>query len=69
MKTIKLIAKTMIRELPSMVYKIFDKKFEGSGINLCQINDLQMNLTHQLLEHLREEKFILLLKIIFGLLI
>ena len=31
MKTIKLIAKTMIRGLPSMVYKIFDKKFEGSG--------------------------------------
>ena len=26
MKTIKLIAKTMIRELPSMVYKIFNNK-------------------------------------------
>ena len=59
------------RGLASMVYKFFDKKLKGGGIrlqiNLCQINNLQMNFINQSLKNLKEEEFIYHLKTIFGL--
>ena len=42
------------RGLASMVYKFFDKKTKGSVLNLCQINNLQMNFINQLLENLKD---------------
>ena len=59
--------------LASMVYKFIDKKPKGSGVNIPLefteqlINELQY--TNQLLEFFFKEKFILDLKIIFGVLI
>ena len=44
-----------------MVYKFFDNKknLQGVVLNLCQINNFQMNLINQLLEILKEDKFFL----------
>ena len=54
------------RELASMVYKFFDKKSSGSGI-INELNyQLANNLHNQLLKNFKKEKFILHLKIIFG---
>ena len=39
-----------------MVYKCFDKKSSGNGINLCQINNLQMDSTNQLLDKFKRSK-------------
>ena len=57
------------RGLTSMIFRFFDKKSDSGGaLNLYQISyNLQMNLINQLLENTNEEKFILHLKIIFGL--
>ena len=46
----------------------FDKKSKGSGVIYHQslMNTQLKNYTNQLLEHLKKEKFILDLKIIFG---
>ena len=63
------------RELASMVYKFFDKKSRGSGINKENIdNSLQnLQLTYELykpiIRKFKKEKCILLLKTIFGVLI
>ena len=57
------------RGLASMVHKFFDKKSKGSGVNLCQISNLLMSFIKQLLESLKKEKYILLLRIISGVLI
>ena len=57
------------RRLALMVYKFFDKKSTGSNTKMKfnKINNLQMNFTNQLLENLKEEKFINHhLKTIFG---
>ena len=51
------------RGLASMVYKFFNERTKGSGIN----NEILTK--DQLLKTLKEEKFILVLKIIFGVLI
>ena len=49
-----------------MVYKFFDKKSSGSGI-INELNyQLANNLHNQLLKNFKKEKFILHLKIIFG---
>ena len=48
------------RGLASMVYKFFDKKSKGSGLKKSTVS---------LLESLKKEKCILLLRIIFGVLI
>ena len=44
-----------------MVYKFFDdkKNLQVVVLNLCQINNFQMNLINQLLEILKEDKFFL----------
>ena len=44
-----------------MVYKFFDNKknLQVVVLNLCQINNFQMNLINQLLEILKEDKFFL----------
>ena len=58
------------RRLASMVYKLFDKKSTGTNIKmkLNKINNFQMKFINQLLENLKEEKFIHHdLKTIFGL--
>ena len=49
------------RGLASMVYKFFDNKknLQVVVLNLCQINNFQMNLINQLLEILKEDKFFL----------
>ena len=54
------------RGLASMIYKFFDKKSKGSGINSYQINNLQINFINQLKENLKDAESILLLKTIFG---
>ena len=51
------------RGLASMVYKFFDKKLKGAGL------ENQMKFINQLLENFKKEKFILLLRTIFGVLI
>ena len=51
------------RGLASMVYKFFNERTKGSGIN----NEILTK--DQLLKTLKEEKFILVLKIIFGVMI
>ena len=57
------------RGLASMVYKFFDQKSAGSGIDnnneIKQNMQLAEELTNQL-ENLKNEKFILDIKIIFG---
>ena len=68
------------RGLASMLYKFFDNKSLGSGrpssfvsliFNNVTKQNLQLaeNCTNQLLKNLEKEKFILDLKIIFGVLI
>ena len=55
------------RGLASMVYKLFDKKSIGSGVNE---EDLKlMNFINRLLENFKKEKCVHLLKTIFGALI
>ena len=53
-----------------MVYKFFDKKSKGSGVNISiyqsLMNNYLKNYKNQLLKILKKEKFILDLKIIFG---
>ena len=57
------------RGLALMIYKVFfNKKSTSSGIK-CQINNMQMKFIKELLENLKEEKLILHLKRIFGVLI
>ena len=64
------------RRLASMVYKVFDKKSSGSGVNMHANNKIKQN--YQLAEELhkpiirkffKKEQFIQDLKIIFGVLI
>ena len=57
------------RGLASMVFKFFDQKLEGSGIKSMSNHNFQMNFINQLLGSLKKEKYILLLRIIFGVLI
>ena len=62
------------RGLDSTVYKFFDEKSAGSGVNIQANNehplDLKLqNYINQLLEHLKKEQFIQDLKTIFGVLI
>ena len=54
------------RGLASMVYKFFDKKSKGSGITNELNYQLANELHKQLLKNFKNEKYILLLKIIFG---
>ena len=54
------------RGLASMVYKFFNKKSKGSGLKNQQLAD---NFINQLLESLKKEKCILLLRIIVRVLI
>ena len=56
------------RGLASMVYKFFDIKSNGSGINESNYQ-LAMNFINQLLENVKNEKFIHHLEKIFGALI
>ena len=53
-------------ELASMVYKFFDKNLKPMVLNLCQLNNLQMNFINLLSENLKNAKSIHLLKTIFG---
>ena len=59
--------------LASMVYKFIDKNPKGSGVNIpLEFNEQlakELQYTNQLLEIFFKEKFILDLKIIFGVLI
>ena len=64
------------RGLASMVYKIFDKRSAGSGVNMHANNKIKQN--HQLAEELqkpiikklkKKQQFILDSKTIFGMLI
>ena len=57
------------RGLASMVYKFFDKKSSGGGIDTEPNYQFEMIFTGRLLEKLRDEKFIHLLGTIFGVLI
>ena len=61
------------RGLASMVYKFFDKKSSGIGItnesNYQLGNELHKPIIKKLLKNFKQEKCILLLKIIFGVLI
>ena len=52
----------------SMVYKFFDKKSSGGAIKIKIISNQQLhkNYTKQLLENVNNEKYIHLLKSIFG---
>ena len=44
------------RGLDSVVYKFFNKNLKAVVLNLCQINNLQMNFIHQLLKKFRKRK-------------
>ena len=59
------------RGLASMVYKFFDKKSAGGGVNIpLEFNEqLAEELHKTIIENLKKEKFILDLNIIFGVLI
>ena len=65
------------RGLSSMVYKFFDRKSAGSGVNMHTNNRRRLDLDEELhclcngllLENLKEEQFIQDLKTIFGVLI
>ena len=57
------------RELAPMVYKIFDKKYSGSGVATEPIINLQMSFIDRSLENLRSEKFTHPLETIFEMLI
>ena len=54
------------RGLASIVYKFFDERTKGSGINN---EKLAGELHKPIIKTLKEEKFILVLKTIFGVLI
>ena len=47
------------RALASMVFKFFDKKTKGNGVNFMPNNSLKMNFINQLSENSKEGKFIL----------
>ena len=51
-----------IKLLASMIYKFSDKNPQVVLLNLCPMNNLQLNLINQSLENLNEEEFILHLK-------
>ena len=57
------------RELAPMVYKIFDKKYSGSGVATEPIINLQMSFIDRSLENLRSKKFTHPLETIFEMLI
>ena len=59
------------RGLTSMVYKFFDKKSKGSSVNIpLEFNKQLVKELHKpIIRKFKKEKFILDLKIIFGLLI
>ena len=59
------------RGLASMVYKFFDKKSTGSGVNIPLefIEQLTKELQKPIIKKFQKEKFILDLKIIFRVLI
>ena len=59
------------RELASMVYKFFDKKSTGSGVNIpLEFNEqLAEELNKPIIRKFKKEKFTLDLKIIFRVLI
>ena len=59
------------RGLASMVYKFFDKKTSGSGVNneIKQNEQLAEELHKPIIKKLKKEEFILHLKTIFGVLI
>ena len=62
------------RGCASMVYNFFYKKSKGSGLkkiwgSFYKIHNKLMNFMNQLLESSNKEKFILLLRTIFGVLI
>ena len=54
-----------------MVYKFFDKKSEGSGVNIpLEFNEQLVKELHKpIIRNLKKEQFILDLEIIFGVLI
>ena len=59
--------------LSSMVYKSFNERTKGSGINL-QANSLNNEILAEerhkpIIKNFKEEKYILVLKIMFGVLI
>ena len=49
-----------------IVYKFFDKKSSGSGVNVTQNQQLANELHKPIIRNATEEEFILHLKIIFG---
>ena len=59
------------RGLASMVYKFFDKKSKGSGVNIpLEFNEqLAKELHKPIIKKIKKEKFIQDLEIIFGVLI
>ena len=59
------------RGLASMVYKFFDKKSKGNGFNMpLDFNEqLAEELHKPIFRNVKKEKFILDLKIIFGVMI
>ena len=59
------------RRLASMVYKLFDKKSKGSGVNIEVMHNEQLakELQKPIIRNFRKEQFILDLKTIFGALI
>ena len=60
------------RGLASMVYKFFDKKSEGSGINTklaSQNKELAEELQKSIIKKIKKKRYIQHLKIIFGVLI
>ena len=57
------------RGLASMVYKFFDKKSNGSGVDAEPNYQLANELHRQIIENSRNEKFIHRLEKIFGVLI
>ena len=59
----------VLRDVASMVYKFFAKKSKAVVLNLGQINNLQVNFINQLLNNLREKRYIHHLSTIFGVLI
>ena len=54
------------KAIASMVYKIFDKKSAGRGVNMHANNEKLKNYTNQLLKNFKKEQFIQDSKIIFG---
>ena len=57
------------KAIASMVYKIFDKKSAGRGVNMHANNEKLKNYTNQLLKNFKKEQFILDSKTIFGVVI